>query len=223
MSSSMSKWPQSWKDQYNREIRKKNEISRREMRTEDITYPKLSDMPLTEESFFSTLAHFFPVNHLIIRIMRDSISQSTAKDLLLNWGQVWEYQSVFPGYYSDREKIILLLNHYRFKKDKEKLLELLHYSDEETHNHFWRLIIGLIFLDMYLQDLKSEYLLDRSIFQLGEADLIVEREDSHQTLGALLAFCYYMKKDFSKSMICLKTDNPEVFHNKFGELIRRVA
>ena len=211
------------KNQYNQEIRRRYAVQQAQSRIETLSNPKLSEIPLTEENVFGMLAHFFPVNHLIIRILKQSVSPVQVKSLLLSWGQVFKLQTVFPAYYTDREKIILLLNHYRFHRDVDKLLEFLYYSEEETQNCYWRLIIGLIFLDLYLDNLHSEYLLERSIYQLGEVDKMVHREDSRKAVGALLAFCYYMQKDFEKSSMCLKTEQPERFHDRFEDLLRKVA
>lgn len=223
MSTVKSNWPQIWKDQYNYEIQRRKAVLQSRYRADEIAHPKLWDMELTEENFFSYLVLFFPANHLIIRILRQSVSQTEVKNLLLSWGQVYQLQAVYPAYYSDREKIILLLNHYRFKRDIDKIVELIHFFEEDSQSCYWKLFIGLIFLDLYLNNLEAENLLDSSISHLGDVDRLVKREESQKAAGALLAFCYYMKKEFQKSSLCLKTTNPEKFHDRFEDLIRKVA
>ena len=84
------------KNQYNQEIRRRYAVQQAQSRIETISNPKLSEIPLTEENVFGMLAHFFPVNHLIIRILKQSVSPVQVKSLLLSWGQVFKLQTVFP-------------------------------------------------------------------------------------------------------------------------------
>lgn len=215
-------WPQAWKDQYNREIDKRNVKAYRRESEDNGLFPRIWEFPVTEETVFSLLAYLFPFNHLIVRILREAIPSDFKGELLLR-RKVY-CKNLFPGYYSDHERLVIVMNRYREDHDVEDVINWLgYYGKEETPSRYWNLIIGLIFLDLYLKDLRQGNLLTRAIKHLGMVDAWVENEDSKYATGSLLAFCYYMNQDFDESLICLKTSEPLAFHHNFGNLIKKIA
>lgn len=224
MRQDFSRWSQAQKDQYNSEIRRRNEIEIRKLRLDEIENVSWSSMNLTEETVFSMLAYFFPVDHLILKIIRQSLGEEADKSLLLSWKQIHQMKHVFTGYYSDREKVILMLNHYVHCQDLKKVFEVLSYLENQEENRFAKVIIGVILLDAYLGDLKSTGLLDKTVAVFENVRALMSTQKSHTILDSLLAFCFYMKKDFAKSRsLLLVTSEPRTFQAKFRILVSEAA
>lgn len=223
MNAAMSRWPQAMKDQYNEEIRKRRTRELLRIKADEIKYISWGSLTLTEESVFSMLAHFFPLNHLLVKILQQCVSETVGKTILLSWKQVHLIDRTFPGYFSDKEKIIVLLNHYRFYNETGKLCELISHSSEEKEHRFWKLIFGFIFLDLYLNDLKSQTILEKAIDQLSKVQSLLIMKESQSIVSAVLAFCYYMQSDFKKSEQCLDIQEPEELHIRFKALVKNVA
>lgn len=223
MTLAMAKWPQALKDQYNEEIRKRKTMELLRIKADEIKHISWGSLSLTEESVFSMLAHFFPLNHLVIRILKQCVSETDGKTILLSWKQIHFLDRTFPGYFSDKEKIIVLLNHYRFYNDTGKICDLISHSSHEKEHRYWKLIFGFIFLDLYLSNLNSTTMLDKAIDQLSKVQPLLIMKESRSVVSAVLAFCYYMQSEFKKSEQCLNIQEPEDLHIRFKALVKSVA
>ncbi len=222
-----SHWPQAWKDEYNTEIRKRKSekltITGRERLKDQIYFPRINKMKIDEESIYAMLAYCFPLNPVISRILQRFISNTHMKELILSPRYLFSTQKMCPKYYSDRERIVAIMNRYRVQGNIYEFINLVQFQSDKSTFHYIHLLIGIIFLNHYIDgsSYKDECLLI-SIRHLEKANRNFEREDSKLTTKSLIAFAYYLFRDFERAGTYLNPTNNNL-ENDFLELIKKVA
>ncbi|MBA2404588.1 MAG: hypothetical protein H0V66_07445 [Bdellovibrionales bacterium] len=222
-----SQWPQEWKDQYNQKIKaRRNEKLSRAAKNriiDDIYCPRIHEFKIDEQSIFAMLAYHFPLHPVIKNILQRFIDQDYKKALSLSPRYLYETQNIFPGYYSDRERIVAMMNRFKATRDINEFIEWVQFQTNEATFHYLHFLIGIILLDHYLEnDCTKNECLDISIHHLEKAAIKFVRDDSKKTSNGLIAFGHYLNRDFERSASYLQDRNNE-FQNNFVELIKKVA
>lgn len=217
-----SKWPQWMKDQYNEQIRLRMKALRNERLKDEWRCPQIWRFPLNEENVFSMLAHCFPFNYVLVRILTRFFPVNHSQNLLLSSKYLYESKHIFAGYYSDRERIVVMLNRYRVSENLDEFISWLPFFERKGSLHLIHLMIGVFFLDQYLSDLGNRTLLLVAISHLEKGKGRFRTYQAHLAFSSLIAFGHYMNQEFEDSLDYLEKDKDEL-HTNFGELIRRVA
>ncbi len=220
-------WPQWKKDQYNQEIFKRN-ISKRIRQTfskflEERQAPSIWALPIDEENVLKLLGYCFPINPIIKKIIQRFYDSTGHRSLLLSSRFIFSMRNVPPIYFSDRERFVVMLNRFRNNEDKEEFFKWLPLYQKNGQEHLLYLVIAILVLDHYLDNLSSVHLLEFSVKYLNRSFLHLETSQGQLTLSTLLAFCLYMRRDFKSSIICLQARRDNELQAKFGELIRKVG
>lgn len=219
-----SKWTQKMKDQFNEEIRKRalHKFRTDKMRDEWLS-PQIWKMPLTEANVFGMLAYTFPFNHVILKILQRFYKKMGAKKLLLSSRYLFESHKIFPGYYSDRERIVVMLNRYRSNGNIEEFVKWLPFNQDQSFSHLIHLMIGVFFLDQYLSQLNNQKLLTIAISHMEKGKGKFKSVEAHLAFSSLIAFGHYMNKEFENSMEYLDHQDTDELQDKFGSLLKKVA
>lgn len=215
-----SEWPQTWKDQYNSELAKR---LRKKRFQEEWRCPDIWKFSLTEENVFALLGHCFPFNHVIKKIICRFYKKTDSKQLLVSRRYLYETRKAFPAYYSDRERIVVQLNKYLMTGDLEQFVHWLPFYEEGKSAHLINLMIGVFFLDRYLENLEKESLLKIALVHLERGQASYRSPEAHLAFTSLIAFGYYMNKDFEHSLEYLDHAELNEFHRDFDQLVRKVA
>lgn len=219
-------WPRWMKEQYNEEIRRRRAIKEKRERFLDEQFtPQIWRMPLNETNVFSMLAYIFPFNMVIKKILQKFFRMEDRRNLKLSSSYLQVTQNIFPGYYSDRERIIVMLNRYRVTGDLENFVKWLPFHSDKTSVHLIHLMVGLFFLDQYLNNLsKDEFLIiSLSHFQKGQRNF--QTIEARLAFHTLIAFAHYMNRDFQVSRLRIVEDltDDEEFQGKFLRLVEQEA
>ena len=221
-----SNWPKSWKDQYNNVIKRRRALLRvQEKRDEFIdrsSFPKIWERECDEESVFSYIGYNFPLQDVLSKLIQKFIPIDKKENLTLSKSYLFHTKKIFPGYYSDRERTVVLYNRFQENVDYIKLGKWLEFQSDDSNQPFTNLLLGVLFLNEYLLNLNDEIWLHRAIFQLEKVKAKIFHKNSRLTLNAVLAFSYYMSNEFDKSVTYLEP-RKEKFGDDFKELIKRVA
>lgn len=215
-----SKWPQEWKDQYNSVITKR---LRKERQLNEWRCPEIWRFTLNETNVFAMLGHCFPLNRTLKRIITRFFKRADSRQLLISSRYLYEARHVFPAYYSDRERLVVQLNKFQQNSDLDELVNWLPFYHEAGKLHLVHLMIGVLFLNEYLSHLHRKPLLESALYHLKKARYNYETHDGHLAFTSLIAFGHYMHQDFETSLTYLDQAETDVFHQKFDELIRKVA
>ena len=221
-----STWPKAWKDQYNNVIQRRRELSKarekRDVYKDRSSFPNIWKRECDEESVFSFIGYNFPLQDVLSKLLQNYISIDKKENLRLSNSYLFHTKKIFPGYYSDRERIIVILNRFQNSEDFEELDYWLEFQYPKTSHPSANLLMGVLFLNEYLLNLKEDVWLHRAIFQLENVRPIIKQENTILTLNALLAFSYYMSNEFDKSVIYLEPQR-EKFGIEFTNLIKKSA
>ena len=221
-----SNWPKSWKDQYNNVIKRRIALLRvQEKRDEYIdrsSFPKIWERECDEESVFSYIGYNFPLQDVLSKLLQQFIMPDKKEDLRLGGSYLFHTKKIFPGYYSDRERIIVILNRFKDSGNFEELNYWLEFQSSQKNHPFSNLLLGVLFLNEYLLNLSEDVWLHKAIFQLEKVKPSLKNELSTQTLYAVLAFSYYMSNEFDKSITYLEP-RKEQFGIDFTNLIKKSA
>lgn len=215
-------WPQYMKDQYNLEIRRRRNIKKI---LDDRYCPQIWTLPLNETTVFSTLAYVFKFNYVIERILQKFFGPEDRKRLLLSEKYLQLSRHIFPGYYSDRERIIVMLNRYQLTGDLEGFVKWLPFHKDKGNFHLVNLMLGLFFLDQYLNNLRREELLSISLSHLVKGQSRFKTIEAKLAFNTLIAFARYMNQDFqgSKLHIVNELNEDQEFQEKFLQLVDKEA
>lgn len=220
-------WPQHFKDQYNEVIRKRRMLqvvkSAKERLIDERLCPSMWKMPINEQTVFSMLAYSFPFNHVILQILRKFFDLSGQTQLLVSSKYLYYSQNVFPGYYSDREKIVMILNRYRSSGDLQDFVKWLPFYADKSSGHLLHLMIGVFYLDQYLTNLKKINYLYISLDHLSKGQKDFENLESRLAFNGLIAFAHYMNQQFEISEDYLQKENEGEFQRKFLRLIKKAG
>jgi hypothetical protein len=220
-------WPTWKKDQYREENSKKILRQRFKQRREEVLDERLTPaiwkFPLNERNVFKMLAYTFPINETITKILQRFFTPEGHRTLLLSSRYLFESKKISPFYYSDRERIVVMLNRLRATEDYHEFVNWLSFQKTKQNQHLLFLIGGVIFLDQYLDNLDSEHLLNTAIKYLYKAHHRHESEESSMAYSSLMAFCLYMKQDFKGSISYLKNRKENDFQAQFSELLLKAS
>ncbi len=215
-----TKWPQYMKDQYNSVIRRRKRIA---AVADEIHCPKLHEKEISEETVFGFLAYGCKFHHVINKIFQKYISENHGSTLQVSNVYLYFTRKIFPGYYSDRERMVAMLNRYKQNENFEDFLSWTDYFSSSRYGQYIHLMIGVFILDIYLQNLKNFQRLNLAIIHLEKAQKSFKLEGSKLAFNTLLAFCYYLREDFDSSVRLLNVNEEKRFHQDFVELIRKAA
>ena len=221
-----SKWPKAWKDQYNNVIQRRRALFKAKEKRDEYkdrsSFPQIWKRECDEESLFSFIGYNFPLQDVLSKILKKYISIDKKENLLLSNSYLFHTKKIFPGYYSERERIVVILNRFQDSEDFTGLAKWLEFQSKATKHPFTNLLMGVLFLNEYLLNLSEDIWLHRAIFQLENVRPIIKQENTILTLNALLAFSYYMSNEFHKSVTYLEPQR-EKFGIEFTNLIKKSA
>jgi hypothetical protein len=221
-----SKWPKAWKDQYNNVIQRRRALftaqEKRDEYKDRSSFPQIWKRECDEESIFSFIAYNFPLQDVLSKLLQQFITPDKKEDLRLGGSYLFHTKKIFPGYYSDRERIIVILNRFKDSEDFTELDYWLEFQSPQKTHPYANLLMGVLFLNEYLLNLKEDVWLHRAIFQLEKVKPTLKNENATLTLNAVLAFSYYMTNEFDKSITYLEPSKEE-FEKGFKDLIKKVA
>ncbi len=184
-----------------------NSKSSKEARLEEMHFPRLWRREISEESVFALISYHMPLRPVLIKLMQKFIDEEKKNELLLSLHFQGRTRGVFPGYYSDKEKTLLLMNQFLDERKKwEGPLRWISNLDERREHPFVHLILGVALLDQYLLRLHQEIWLKEGLKHLKIALDYMERDESRKAIKALLSFGYYMKEEYEASAQFLGTE-----------------
>ncbi len=195
-----SKWPQLMKDQYNEEIRKRIRLKERRSYRENSRFKQFK---VTEESVFIMLAHEISFTPSLQRLLLRFFPESDSSELCQGGNSLTRARNIFPGYYSDRERIVVMLNQYRISGDFQEFVDWLPFYEERESKKMLHLLLGIFLLDEYLLHLNNSNILELSIVHLERAQCTFQTMQANLAYSSLLAFAYYMDQNFEKSSMTL--------------------
>lgn len=215
-----TKWPQEWKDQYNKVIRERRKAAALRDARE---FPTLWQYQLSEDTVFPLIAYRFPLHRVLERLLQKFIKNQQSCELLLSSRYLYETNKIHPGYYSDRERAVVILNRFDNNQKWEELFYWLSFFSERGHHPHMHLMLGILFLDKYLNSTHQEIWLTQSIHHLRRVENWVEREDSQKALNAIQALAHYLNRDFDRAMGYLGIRKQKTFEEDFAELMDKMA
>lgn len=210
------------KDQYNAEIRRR----RRVKEALDERYnPCLWQMPLTETNVFSMLAYVFPFNGVIQKILQKYFRREDRRKLMVSSYYLHATQRINPAYYSDRERMIVMLNRYRVTGDLDSFIRWLPFHEDRGSAHLIHMMIGVFFLDHYILNLHRTEVLLIALDHLQRGRKRFVTAEAHLAFNSLIAFAHYMNHEFSvsRTFVANELKNDEEFQERFLELIDKEA
>lgn len=215
-------WPEWKKQQFNSQIRKKRERNRLK---DDRLHPEIWKRELNENSLFSMLAHMVPINSTIKKVLVRYYPRVESKGLLLSAIYLKATYDIFPAYYSDRERLIVMLNRARHLDDLDQLVEWSDYHNNEFGGHYLHLMIGIYYLDRFVNDLSSKYCLKMALHNLLMAKKDFKTQEAHLAFNGLLALAHYLNQDFEESsnVVKLNLSSDHEFQERFLKLIEKEA
>lgn len=215
-----SKWPQAWKDQYNAVITAR---LRKQRQQDEWRCPEIWKFTLNEKNVFAMLGHCLPLNLVLKKIITRFYKRADSRQLLVSSRYLFEARNVFPAYYSDRERLVVQLNKFQQNQRIDDLLHWLPFYEDRSKLHLIHLTLGVLILNEYLSRLDEERLLVSALHHLEQAKSQYETPEGHLAFTSLIAFGHYMHQDFEGSLLYLDRIETNEFHQKFDELIRKVA
>lgn len=222
-----TKWPQSWKDQYNQELRNRQiqlRIGKSKLAFQDAeNFPQIWSLQISEENIFPLIAYGFPLHRILAHLLQRFIKPFGHDELNLSTRYLNQTQNICPAYYSDRERAIVILNKFRNNEEWEKLFHWLSFFPEEGYHPHMHLMLGIIFLDKFISKTDQVIWLKESIHHLKAAENWVESENTKKALSAIQALACYLDKDFDKAMGYLGVRKKKTFEEEFAELMDKLA
>lgn len=183
-------------------------------------YPEIWRLTVSEETVFSMLTHDFEFCPVIRKILEKSYPSKSQTRLLLSAKYLDTTRRIFPGYYSDRERIVVMLNRYLLSRNIREFIKWLPYFEDRKSAHIVRLMIGVFYLDRYLDNLYDKNLLSLTIMHLQKAFRGFKTQEGKTACGGLIAFAHYMNNEFQDSMSVLHDEDSE-FNEKFLTLLKK--
>lgn len=183
----------------------KKQLNYRRNKEEAELFPKVWHKSLGDEEVFSFVTYCLPMSEIIYEILSRYIDENKKFELRLSSRYLNKTKNIFPGFYSDRERIIVLLN--RFKRDDRNWDELFYwigFLSKKKGHPYMHFFLGILFLDQYIQKMDQEIWIQKSISQLSKALRHIKHTECRKALGALLAFAHYLDNDFDTSMKIVK-------------------
>ncbi len=197
----------------------KKRMSYRKMKEEAELFPKVWNKTLEDEEVFSFIAHSLPLSEVIYEILARYVDDSKRFELSLSSRYLNNTRKIFPGYYSDKERTVVLLN--RFKNEKRNWSELFYWvgflSERKRHPHV-HFLLGVLFLDQYINNLGQNIWIEKSISQLIKSQKHITHPECQKALRALLAFAHYMNQDYETSMEELVGEAAQLNNFSEGEI-----
>lgn len=222
-----SKWPQSWKDQYNEQIRLRKIAAKLKAIREELRdareFPQIWQFNLNEETVFSLIAYDFKLHRTLNLLLQRFISPGLEDELRLSSSYLFNTEKIFPAYYSDRERAVVMLNRFKASKDMEELFKWVSFFTHQGYHPYLHLLLGVLFLDRYLSQLNQKIWLQEAIQHLRRVGNWVRNHDCQKALSAVQALAWYLNQDFEKASGCLKLKENESFEKEFAELIQKMA
>ena len=222
-----SNWPKSWKAQYNSVINRRRALSvvktKREEIIEEITFPQIWKKEISEEAIFSFVGYNFRLERNLAKLIQSYVAPDTKELLRLSENYLNRTDSVFPGYYSDRERVIVILNRFRESKSIDGLCKWIEFSSSEGNQGYNHFLLGVLNLNEFLVSLCEGNLLSNAIIHLSRARDGFQEERSLEAIRAVLAFAHYMNNDFNKSLKILTPLRENPLEKNFYELIKNSA
>ncbi len=155
-----TKWPQAWKDQYNEVIRLRRmhaEIQKaKDAKIDESLYPQLWRYELSEDTVFPLIAYRFPLHRVLSSVMQRFIKHCQVDELTLSSRYLQNTEKIFPAYYSDRERAVVILNRFKNNEKWEELFNWLSFFSERGHHPHMHLMLGVLFLNKYLHCTHQE-------------------------------------------------------------------
>jgi hypothetical protein len=227
-SANRNEWPREWKDQYNKVLRArksaKSKVSWVDQKREESLFPQIWQMELNDEAFFSYLAYSFPLDEVLSKLLQKFIGPKKKDFLKLSWSYLEATQKVTPVYYSERERIVVLLNRFKSPdRDWDQLFNWLSFSAPGTQHPYAHLFLGVLFLDHYLRHLDQEAWLIKATSHLKLVERTLELEECIHASRALLAFSFYLKREYASSLSFLDDRQENGFDEEFRGLIQKQA
>lgn len=193
------------KDQYNTEIRKRNVLKARKSRVEDIKNERLFSeiwkYPVEEDNIFSMFAHDFSLHPTLNRVLLKFYPKKLCDEVILGS----QRNSLFPGYYSDRERIVVMLGRYRASGNLEDFINWIPYYEEREAIQLLHLSLGIIGLNECLSFSDTD-LLKISIFYLEKSRSELSSDDATLAHSALMSFSHHMGQSSCGTVIPFRKD-----------------
>jgi hypothetical protein len=220
-----SQWPKAWKNQYNQVVRKRKQSAKtkaqKDYLLEKRIFPQIWNFQDDEESVLSFIAYNFFIQDVISKLLKKFISPEKKDNFRLSGEYLGHVDKICPGYYSHRERIVVILNRFNDVKYIDELSYWVEFQSSEQDHPLTDLVLGMLYLNAYLNNLDHEILLHKSILHLSKAEPVIKKEASKNALKAVLAFSYYMSRDFDKSVSYL--GKWRGFEEDFQKLIKNSA
>jgi hypothetical protein len=222
-----SNWPKSWKDQYNSVIQRRRMTALVRAKRAEITdakeFPSIWRFNVTEETIFAFVAYNFPLESTLKKLIQSYITYEKEDEIRLSSRYLFNTEKIFPGYYSDRERLVVLFNRFKDTRQMSELQKWIDHSDREEDSGYIHLLFGILLLNEFLVNLKAEETLLSAIHHLSEA-LSTTRESSPlKALNAVLAFAHYMNRDFESSIRTLRPSAEKDLEIQFADLIKKAG
>lgn len=212
------------KAQYIAVLKEKQAEARLKRKKEEELFPQVWNLNLCEESVFSFIAHDMPMEKVLEKLVRKFIGPEKAVDLKLSWRYLFNTHKNFPGYFSDREKTVVIFNRFRTQdRDWSQLFYWVSFLSEEKDHPYTHLLLSVMFLDQYINHLHQEIWLEQSLKHLHMIETAFSLPESKRAIEALLAFGYYMQRDFNRSLLYISANKEEDFEHEFEGLIKKLA
>jgi hypothetical protein len=187
-------------------------------------YPAIWALPINPESILGLTYQVLPEYSVLSRLMRSYVKKEEGSSLLLCLGYVHRTKRVPLGYFSERERLVVTLNRYRYFRDPEDLMKGAQMEDQSTSwTPLWHMVNGLVLLHEFTRSLSAAGELKKAIAHLSIADREIGHPALRQVLAAVLSFSHYMNKDFDQSFKSLRLVQDEALERKFESLMLEAA
>jgi hypothetical protein len=155
------------------------------------------------------------LNHILKNFLGNYVLKEESISLKLNTKLSYRVEKIFPGYLSDRERLVVILNQFQKNQDREKLIYWTDFFDGRKTDYTVHYFLGLMSLNEFLKDVGHRHWLLKSIshFKMAHEKVTIE----------CLAFTHYLNRDYGNSLRYIKMCDCKKFTKDFSELILRIS
>lgn len=156
-------------------------------------FPQVWKIKLTDQEVFSFFYYVYPVHPVIRKVLENTSSvRSSECRIPLSVKYIWKAKGIFPGYYSDNERLIIMIAKYIWDQQIDEFDSWLKFFSNTSDQRIVQFLLGIIALNDYLKSGSGESLLLSAQFHFSRAS---KSDPDNRTFKAMFYFSSYMRQE----------------------------
>lgn len=207
----------------NRRLLKKLKLKQKSNYLKEREFPHIWKAKWDLDQLLSMILKDISLHRALSRVILESFRPLKSNSCTLNLSQKYLHntKNILPSYYSDRERIIVIINRYNSESFDENLIYWSNFFCKKDSSTEIQLVLGILLLDHSLKkDLNREKIKD-SISYIESANSRRQPIKYKHLNSAILAFAYYLIDDLEKSLKTTEALNNILFFQRFAKLIAK--